>query len=248
MSTIISLLLFTLAVAESMTTVSSWVAPWDWEETPLISIQSPVNGTHVNSVLLNFTIEKPTGWFNNQSQQWGIFASDNFAIEQMLTSVVYEIDGNSTTINAESNLFSSFNYSMNLANIEEGDHSLRIYATATGVYRNSHGIWQPFPINSSYEKAFFTVDSKPPKISDLYWSADGKSDTSIIVTFKINEPTSLISYCIDNQANITITGNTTISNLSKGAHELRVYAADYAGNIGSSETIYFNTEPFPVLL
>ena len=176
-----------------------FVTPWNWDEAPLISVHSPMNGTCLNSVLLNFTIEKPKWQFNNQSQHWDNFASDNFAIEQMLTSVVYEIDGNSTTINVESNLFSSFNYSMNLANIKDGTHSFRVYATATGVYRNSHGIWQTFPINSSYEEAFFTVDSEPPKISDIYLSAEGKSDTSIKVTFKINEPTSWIGYSLDGQ-------------------------------------------------
>jgi hypothetical protein len=55
---------------------------------------------------------------------------------------------------------------------------------------------------------------------------------------------------LDNQANVTITGNTTLSGLSEGTHSITVYANDAAGNIGYSDTVYFsiNTqppEPFP---
>jgi len=55
---------------------------------------------------------------------------------------------------------------------------------------------------------------------------------------------------LDNQANVTITGDTTLSGLSEGSHSLIVYANDTVGNTGTSETIHFsiNTqqEPSPI--
>jgi hypothetical protein len=48
-----------------------------------------------------------------------------------------------------------------------------------------------------------------------------------------------MGYSIDNKANATISGNTTLTELSSGKHSLTIYSNDTAGNMGSSETIYF---------
>ena len=51
------------------------------------------------------------------------------------------------------------------------------------------------------------------------------------------------------QENITITGNTTLNQLSNGLHNITVYAKDTFGNAGASKTICFRvTEPFPITL
>ena len=43
-------------------------------------------------------------------------------------------------------------------------------------------------------------------------------------------------------------GNTTISGLANGLHNVTVYARDEFGNVGASETAYFSVEvPFPVV-
>ena len=48
--------------------------------------------------------------------------------------------------------------------------------------------------------------------------------------------------------NVTIDVNTTLSGLNCGEHSLTVYAWDTAGNIGTSETLYFTiAEPLPVV-
>jgi hypothetical protein len=61
----------------------------------------------------------------------------------------------------------------------------------------------------------------------------------LALTFTINKPTTWICFSLDNKANITITGNTTLSGLTNGMHHLIVYAQDTVGNIGASEKIYF---------
>jgi hypothetical protein len=56
-----------------------------------------------------------------------------------------------------------------------------------------------------------------------------------------------MGYSLDSQPKVQITGNTTLTGLSNGAHNLTVYAQDVAGNMGVSETVYFKVEiPFPI--
>jgi hypothetical protein len=45
------------------------------------------------------------------------------------------------------------------------------------------------------------------------------------------------------ELSLSVNANGTLTGLSNGAHSLIVYAKDTAGNIGSSETIYFSIEP-----
>lgn len=61
----------------------------------------------------------------------------------------------------------------------------------------------------------------------------------VALNFTIDEPTSWIGYSLDGEANETITGNTTLTDLSYGLHNVTVYANDTAGNMGSSDTIHF---------
>jgi len=86
------------------------------------------------------------------------------------------------------------------------------------------------------------VDITPPTISIL--SPENKTYTvnDVPLTFTVSELTSWIGYSLDGQANMTITGNTTLSGLSDGSHSLIVYAKDTAGNTGASETLYFTIE------
>ena len=67
----------------------------------------------------------------------------------------------------------------------------------------------------------------------------------------MNNQVSQFKYSLDGQDNVTITGNTTLTGLSKGYHNVTIYAMDETGNTGASETIYFNvevSEPFPTTL
>jgi hypothetical protein len=49
-------------------------------------------------------------------------------------------------------------------------------------------------------------------------------------------------YSLDGGANVTVAGNTTLTALSNGYHNVTVYATDEFGNTGATETIYFNVE------
>jgi len=95
----------------------------------------------------------------------------------------------------------------------------------------------------------------PPAISIV--SPENKTYTvnSVSLSFTVSETTSWIKYSLDEQANVTITGSTTLSDLSDGLHSITVYAQDTDGLTGMSETIYFTiaegsetpqSEAFPI--
>jgi hypothetical protein len=72
------------------------------------------------------------------------------------------------------------------------------------------------------------------------------------LNFTFNEETSQVSYSLDGHDNITITGNSTLTELPIGPHSLTLYARDLAGNTGASQTVNFTiaeeAEPFPAIL
>jgi hypothetical protein len=62
---------------------------------------------------------------------------------------------------------------------------------------------------------------------------------NIPLNFTVDKTFSQIAYSLDSQKNVTVTGNSTISGLSNGAHNVTVYTWDEAGNVSDSETINF---------
>ena len=54
--------------------------------------------------------------------------------------------------------------------------------------------------------------------------------------FTIDKMVSWIGYSLDRLQNINTAGNTTLTGLSSGQHNITVYADEAYGNIGSSET------------
>jgi N-acetylneuraminic acid mutarotase len=100
-------------------------------------------------------------------------------------------------------------------------------------------------VNEQYYPIGYGV---PPEITVISPENMTYNDSNVTLTFSTSEPTSKISYSLDGQDNVTITGNTTLNKVPKGAHNLTVYATDQFGNTGASETIYFHIdvpEPFP---
>lgn len=83
------------------------------------------------------------------------------------------------------------------------------------------------------------MESIPPVIDIVSPENTTYSTSTIPLTFTINEPTSWIGYSLDGQANVTITGNATLTGLDNGTHNITVYAIDIFGNTGSSNTVYF---------
>jgi hypothetical protein len=71
------------------------------------------------------------------------------------------------------------------------------------------------PVNAWYS---LKIEILSPKNNKIY------ATNSIPLTFTINKTASWIAYSLDGQANITITGNTTLTDLQDGWHNVTVYA------------------------
>ena len=109
---------------------------------------------------------------------------------------------------------------------------------------DSHPLTQPFS-NAFYAPKF------PPKISVQSPVNQQFNESSVPLLFIVDKQVNWIRYSLDGQDNVTVTGNSTISDLTNGLHNVTVYAKDTFGNEGVSETVFFTVEvpePFPTTL
>lgn len=65
---------------------------------------------------------------------------------------------------------------------------------------------------------------------------------SVELIFTLNEPPSLIRYSLNDQSNVTISGNVTISDLADDIYSVTVYAKDAECNWISLEPAYFSVD------
>jgi hypothetical protein len=221
-----------------------WVSPDADTNPPLISILFPENNSIHNannvSVGLNVTIgESKTASFVR------------------IMDIYYEADWqkNNTNLYHNAGIYiptdphpvTEFSSVLNLTEISEGKHYLTVYAVEWGAY-----IKEPyahmFSINAS-SSVNFTIDAISPTVSVLSPVNRTYDISNVPLNFAISEPVSQIAYSLDGKENITISGNTTVTGLANGEHNLTIYAEDEAGNVGASETISFTVDvPFPTLL
>lgn len=71
---------------------------------------------------------------------------------------------------------------------------------------------------------------------------------NISLTYFIDETIARIDYSIDDQANASLGGNTTIVGLPEGEHTLKVYAYDGVGNTEAAQVNFTVGETFPLFL
>jgi hypothetical protein len=151
-----------------------------------------------------------------------------FTVSEPALWIGYSLDGqDNVTIAGNSSL----------TGLSDGTHSLTVYAM--DVFENA----------ATSETVYFTVDTALPSISILSPENQTYTSTDIPLTFTVDEPASWMDYSLDGHDNVTVAGNTTLTGLPDGVHNVTVYAKDAAGNTGASETIYFSVKvPFPTML
>jgi hypothetical protein len=64
--------------------------------------------------------------------------------------------------------------------------------------------------------------------------------SSVPLNFTIDHQATEMSYCLDGQEAIPISGNTTLTDLANGQHNATVYATDEFGYTGVSDILFFN--------
>lgn len=140
---------------------------------------------------------------------------------------------------------STFNLRLNF--LSEGVHVVTVRAEQGCFYDRGDGPYYFRIENQTTIK--FMIDNTAPHISvNLKNITESIHDVSL--SFSVNEPFSEATYSLDNLSDVKVNGDTTLSNLSTGIHNVTVYARDDAGNVGASETLTFTVaepeqSPFP---
>jgi len=207
------------------------------EACPLVSpvnITSPSNTTYTTSVLtLTFNINS---LFDNTIYQYVL---------------VYSIDGqNNVTI--PSNILSftlpngdtgpltivQCSGSVALPKLNEGTHSLTVYATFERISTN--GNW-PDVIYDNGTVYFAINNGIAPAITNLSIINGTYYQENLTLSYTTDKDASWVGYSLDGKENVTIHGNTMLTELSNGSHILTIYANDTFGNM-SSQTVNFTVE------
>jgi hypothetical protein len=226
------------------------VSPPENAKPPAIVLISPMNQSYHSTNNVIFTINVSlsgylSGYILKYNTAYGLEE-----IKPSLKEVYFEADWQQNKMYIEPNE----TVSLSLTEIPEGNHKITVYAVEWSpcqtVNSSSYGLgsliyYTGFKL-TGYSVINFIIDTTSPKTSIFSPENTTYTTPDIPLNFTVGERFTKISYVLDGQQNVTISGNTTLSGLFAGGHNLKVYAWDKAGNIGSSETIVFTiVEPFP---
>jgi len=207
--------------------------------TDVIEINSPQNTTYaVGEILLNFTLV-----YEGQDDDVG-YSVDGGDIQRIQVSKISEEPAPYLFMPPYVRVTSRG--TIVLRDLSEGSHTVTVYA---GYYFG--GINQRFEV---FKRAStnFTIDTVAPNLLLLSPETKVYNMSDLSLNFAVNEPVSQFTYSLDGQKNVTISGNTTLTNIHYGEHNVTVFATDEVGNTGASETIFFSIreppEPFPTTL
>lgn len=151
--------------------------------------------------------------------------------------------------------------SLDLPALAKGSHYVSV-TIVCGLYNflGANPPGAPFkpvsPGSTSYEASwtdtvYFTidpdadsipVDSTPPIITYVSLENAIYNRSDIPLNFTVDEATSRVAYSLDGKDNVTVAGNTTLTNVTVGAHNLTVYAWDTAENVAASKTVNFEVD------
>jgi hypothetical protein len=120
-----------------------------------------------------------------------------------------------------------------ITGIPDGEHSLMLFANDT------------LGNMGASQKVYFRIDNTAPNITILSPTQQTYSIADVPLTFLLDETVTQISYSLDGQSAISVTGNVTLPALPDGNHRVTVYATDEMGNAGSSVELTFSIATFP---
>jgi hypothetical protein len=171
-------------------------------------------------------------------------------------SMTYSLDGeeNVTIPVVVEGHYMSFHVTVSgsalLPKLSEGFHKVTVYSEVDCYNFSALGVFYPKYAILDHNTVYFTIDDgQPPILRSLALENETYNKNSLTLNFTMDESTSWIGYSLDQQDNVTIAGNFTLTGLPDGAHQVKIYANDTVGNMGVSETINFTvaqeTEPKP---
>jgi parallel beta-helix repeat protein len=195
----------------------------------LVVYATDVAGNTGHSDTIYFTVDTTLPSITILSPENKTYAEDSvplsFTVDKAVSWMSYSLDGQAhVTITGNTTLSS----------LVDGTHYIVVYANnIAGKMGASNTV-------------YFTVDTKAPIIILLSPKNETYASTSLSLNFTRSEPTFWMGYSLDGQMNVTVGGNTTLVGLSEGIHSITVYATDIAGNMGSSDIVYFTVDTVSV--
>lgn len=214
-----------------------------------ISITSPSNSTCSSGLLmLNITFTMMhNAHITNMTMLYTVDGKANVTLPVSSTFVpltatrTYE---NGTIMNVTS-IYSYYviTGSVDLPELPKGSHKISVY----GKYERGGG--SSFDVFDDSTVIFTINDGKAPVLSNLSVENKTYKQDNLSLNFTVDQPISWIGYCLDEQVNVTVSENFTLTELASGSHTLTIYANDTVGNMGASKTINFRiSEPFPTTI
>ena len=203
------------------------VTPPEGAEAPIVTIHTPKNfSAYPNNLTLTFYVTLPKT--NDDKSQNG------------LAKIYYRGSWENKDVIFTPGVLGG---SIDLFDAPGGNLSVTIYAVGVGYIETGsdaqHTYYDRFEI-TGYSTVSFVKDIVPPRITMLSPRNATYHSSKVSLDFTVNEPTSKIEYSLDGQDNVTISGNTTLSVVTNGNHNVTVYVTDEAGNTGASVAIVFN--------
>jgi len=213
------------------------VPPPEGAEAPIVTIHTPSNSSfYPKNVSLAFYVTLPK-------------TNDDKSIDG-LAKIYYRSSWENKDVTFTPGVLGG---SINLSDAPGGNLSITIYAVGVGYIETGsdaqHTYYDRFEI-TGYSTVSFVKDVVPPRITVLSPRNATYHSSKVSLDFTVNEPTFKIEYSLDGQDNVTISGNTILSGLANGNHNVTVYVSDEAGNTGASVAIVFNVnapETFPLV-
>ena len=252
-----TLLFSSIAETRLINNVRAWL-PYEpsAESSITIDFSSPEENKLYNTenIILNFNVSV------GENTQHTLISSISYETDwQKENTTIYSFDGYFLRNEVALQLLSprkitlprsKISQSVELADIPEGNHSIKMYVTAwqyssiekkLSVFEYYYN-YTDLTMASRSATVFFAVDTISPEI--VFSSPKNMTYDShdVSVNFTVDELFSKCSYSLDGQENVTITGNTTVPSVLDGKHNLTLFVTDVAGNIGSSETLYFTVK------
>jgi len=148
----------------------------------------------------------------------------SFTVSESASWMGYSLDGQANN---------TISGNTTIVDLPDGIHTVIVYANDTAGNMGYSGT------------VYFTVDTTSPTISVLSPENKTYAVSDVPLSFTVSESASWMGYSLDGQANVTVTGNTTLASLLDGSHHVVVYANDTAGNMGASITVYFTVDTTP---
>ena len=198
----------------------------------IIRMESPTwntvyeNGT-INAIF-NVTVEGPDT-FNGKR------------LNKQLMLTTYQGDWMREIAWCPSRIFSIlqfYAYNFSITGIPFGEHHLNFTSHAQGNLVLENGSGRGFTLERTI-LVKFSVRADPIITFAPLHNATFET-ASVPLNFTVDHPVSEIAYCLDGQESVPLSGNTTLTGLANGQHNVTVCATDEFGYTGVSDTLFFN--------